>query len=105
MSDRGRSLERVKKDMLALADSACEEWEREIAKDPNQTLKLYYRKPNSKQQIGRLKVTAHQPRKGWMLVSGFVMSQRWSRDDVLYYIKSMMVKLPILRGPINTMPP
>jgi hypothetical protein len=95
------SVDRICKNMNKVASAATEEWEQLTEEDPGAPVRLYYKEPKAKERVGRLKVARRDPKRGWKLVVNMVMSARWTRDETLYFIKTRMLQLPIIRGPFK----
>ena len=83
------------------AAEACDEWESLMNEDPEAPAYLYWREPNKKQRVGRLKVANENPKRGWKLVAEMMLSPRWTREETHYFVLERMLYLPILRGPIK----
>ena len=101
MPKPGISAEAACKQINLVAEAACEEWASRVSADPETPLFLYWRAPNKKQRLGRVKVAPQKPRAGWQLVARMVMSPNWTRLQALNYILDRMLWLPILRGPVK----
>lgn len=101
MSKRPISKEKVRVLMDEVIGHAAEEWETLRDGEATGVLFLYYRKPNERQRIGRLKVSDTDPKRGWKRAADMPMSRTWSEAEVKFFIADRLMQLPILRGPFK----
>lgn len=100
MAYRPMSKTQVVEGIADVTGQACLEWER--LKDKHRgRLKLYYRYPNRRQRVGRLRVAAADPGRGWRLACDMRFSSSWNRKEAEHFIHNRVVTLPILRGPFK----
>jgi ribosome assembly protein YihI (activator of Der GTPase) len=60
-------------------------------------LRLYYRFPNDRQRVGRLKVAEKDPKRGWRLANDIEMARDWTKEQAEAFIFETMIRLPLLR--------
>lgn len=100
MSKGAIKTKKVCDSMIEAAERACDDWESMVDEDPDAAVYLYWRPPNKKQRIGRIKVAREDPKRGWKLTAHMMMSSRWSRNETMCFILERMLWVPILRGPL-----
>lgn len=101
MAKRPVSKERARAALDELTKDAGAQWRQLRNPKESQTLRLYYRHPNRRQWIGRLKVAATDPHRGWKLANGVCFDPSWSQKQAEAFIYESMIRVPILRPNIR----
>lgn len=105
MAHRPISNEKLREVIESTVEQACDEWEALRARGVDEPIRLYFRKPNDRQRVGRLKVATSDPKRGWELAVHMRMSPKWTRDETKFFVYERLVKLPLLRGPFCAITP
>lgn len=91
----------LKEKIRTTIDVAEQSWHEAREKDPEADCWLYYIPPTKKERIGRLKVAARDPKRGWRRACHMRLEPRWSPEEARCFIGIVLNQLPILRGPFE----
>lgn len=100
MARRAISKIKVRNALKSLVRETGKQWESLKQESPEDNLKLYFRYPNDRQRVGRLKVSAEDPKRGWRLATDMEFNDEWTREEAEAFIFTHMIRMPILRPPI-----
>ena len=101
MARRAVSKSRIRDALKKMVNTAGDEFLSLKDKKKDGSLRLYYRFPNDRQRVGRLKVSERDPARGWRLANDIVMAREWTREQAEAFIFETMIRLPLLRPPFK----
>jgi hypothetical protein len=101
MARRPVSKSKIREALKKLVDETGNEFVSLKDETSKKGLRLYYRFPNDRQRVGRLKVAAKDPKRGWRLANDIEMARDWTREQAEAFIFETMIRLPMLRPPIQ----